>query len=191
MTHIDIDDGLFRQLLSDGRSNIEIAEALCISLSKLTKWMGERGYRSAYMTYREKVWARFLTLYTEGRSDREISDITGEHVSTVIAWRRREKLKPIRKLQCDDRLKFWKLGWTDAEIAAEMKTPKRNITMWRTMRKLKCNKHKTLLETKGKQMRLFWNRGLTDAEIADEVGVSRYTVYRWRAQFGYPSHTVR
>jgi len=89
---------------------------------------------------------RRMKLYREGLSDYEIARRLGVHRTTIREWRGRRGLspnfkrgEPIPREEEERRLKFYKMGLTDYEIAKAVGVSKTAISNWRYRRSLPAN----------------------------------------------------
>ena len=84
------------RLFNEGYTNSEIARELNRSTSTVVKKLSSLGYN----TGRELPHhTKFKKLYNEGKTDKEIANLTGKTKLSVAKWRQKRKLKPNKEVE--------------------------------------------------------------------------------------------
>lgn len=87
------------------------------------------------------------------------------------------------------RMRLYRQGMTDEEIARKVGTVRSGIAQWRIKRGLPINKTEVRQVSPERQKILakrleLYKQGLCDEEIADQLGCHTTTIFRWRKSFG-------
>lgn len=90
--------------------------------------------------------------------------------------------------QMDKKEKFWRLGFTDSEIASMCGLKRSQVTSWRHNLGLKCHPEKPLAKQYGAGFGWMYRHGYNDKAIAYRYNFSARIVADWRRMKGLPPH---
>lgn len=140
-------------------------------------------------------------LYNAGLSDMEIANEQNIHCATVQAWRHNNNLPPNfeqkqempisedLKDSEENRMKLYKEGLSDMEIARIFNLHYSTIHKWRMLKNLPPNINRQLTaerqEKESQRMELY-EKGLTDKEISQRLGTDVGTISTWRIRRKLP-----
>lgn len=171
-----------------GKSDREMGEILGLTRAAIHVWRKKHELPTRGRAAEE---ARRREALAQGLTDREIAAKLGLPQDTVASWRRRRGLPPHREPPPHGRImlapekeaarmKFYRQGLNDREIARKLGGPSVTIAAWRYDRNLAANRSRSLPEGEHKKRLRLYRTGLTDAEIGRCVGRGWGAIFRWR-----------
>ena len=136
-----------RDLYRQGLSDREIAEECNVATQSIFKWRKSRNLESKIEgRLPRKEEQKRLELYKQGLKDKEIAKKCGVTAPAIHKWRKNRDLKPnakeerkLPKEEEEKRLKLYKQGSKDREIAEKCFVSRESIRYWRHSRGLKAN----------------------------------------------------
>lgn len=134
--------------------------------------------------------------YQAGQCDAQMAMAEGITVAGIATWRRRLALsinpvappadrRRIKSMAHTERLRLYRSGLNDPEIARRLGTTRSAIVQWRGVHGIpskyepKATRALRKPERDEQMMRLY-RLGRTDQQMAESLGCSPRTVYRWR-----------
>lgn len=184
-----------------GKTDGEIALAVCVSRSTVCSWRRRNGLdlnpgqRGKPIRWDQEM---AMDLYKAGACDSQIGRAVGVNSGAIFSWRRKHGLPankfsstpPVRKRTVDvERLRqLYDQGLPDIAIADELKIGRHYVAKLRQELGLPARQKHAALVERGQKMLSLYEQGMSDGEIAVAVGVSTDTVRNWRRRSGLPSH---
>jgi DNA-binding CsgD family transcriptional regulator len=134
--------------------------------------------------------------YRAGQCDAQMAMSEGITVAGIATWRRRLKLpvnhvtppadrRRIKSMAHTERLRLYRSGLNDREIARRLGTTRSAIVQWRGAHGLPSKYQPKAARALRKperdaQMLKLYRVGRTDQQMAESLGCAQRTVYRWR-----------
>lgn len=187
------------RLYEEGLNDREIADEVGVCQATVCYWRNSRKLPPNHTANKKRPFEERIRLYEKGLNDCEIADRVGVHQSTICQWRNGKGLPPNHTANkkgtggnFEERMKLYKEGLNDYEIAEELGVCQATVCSWRKRRNLPPNGgvgggNKVTFE---RRLELY-DKGLTDSEIAEKVGVVRETITSWRNSRGLPCQSKR
>ncbi len=188
------------KLYNKGLTDNEIAKEVNISKKAVAVWRKRNNLSSNYKENEkisDNIKNEIFDYYYLGFNDREIAEKLNISNSFVCYFRKKNNLSSHKSSTSglDDskhqrRIKFYKQGLNDKEIAEKVGLSRGGITDWRKRNNIPPNNnYKLNKKEQNKRMRLY-NKGLTDPEIAEKLGEKKITISSWRYRNNLEPNTI-